>query len=66
MTEYKRDLGLKESVAIVISRIIGSGIFRTQLPLWLWSAALPCLDSFGLLAESLQSSARLFMQNSRL
>ena len=27
MSEYKRDLGLKESVAIVISRIIGSGIF---------------------------------------
>ena len=28
MTEYKRDLELKESVAIVISRIIGSGILR--------------------------------------
>ena len=28
MTEYKKDLGLKESVSIVINRVIGSGIFR--------------------------------------
>ncbi len=28
-TELKRDLGLLESFSIVISRIIGSGIFRT-------------------------------------
>ena len=33
MSEYKRDLGLKESVAIVLSRIIGSGIFRTPAPI---------------------------------
>jgi len=33
MTDYKADLGLKESVAIVISRIIGSGIFRTPAPI---------------------------------
>ena len=32
-TEYKRDLGLIEAVAIVISRIIGSGIFRTPAPI---------------------------------
>ena len=30
-TELKRDLGLLEAVSIVISRIIGSGIFRTQI-----------------------------------
>jgi Amino acid transporters len=28
MTRYKQELGMKESVAIVISRKIGSGIFR--------------------------------------
>jgi len=28
-SEYKRDLGLMEAVSVVISRIIGSGIFRT-------------------------------------
>ena len=33
MTEYKKDLGLLDSVAIVISRIIGSGIFRTPAPI---------------------------------
>ncbi|MDC1037935.1 hypothetical protein OAR31_02575 [Candidatus Marinimicrobia bacterium] len=33
MSEYKRDLGLIESVAIVVSRIIGSGIFKTPAPI---------------------------------
>ena len=32
-TEYKRDLGLLETVSVVISRIIGSGIFRTPAPI---------------------------------
>jgi len=32
-TELKRDLGLLESFSIVISRIIGSGIFRTPQPI---------------------------------
>lgn len=32
-TEYKRDLGLVETVSIVIGRIIGSGIFRTPAPI---------------------------------
>ena len=33
MTEYQKNLGLKESTAIVISRIIGSGIFRSPAPI---------------------------------
>ncbi len=45
MSEYKRDLGLKESVAIVISRIIGSGIFRTPAPIM---ALVGCTSLFGL------------------
>ena len=32
-TDLKRDLGLLEAVSIVISRIIGSGIFRTPAPI---------------------------------
>jgi len=32
-TDLKRDLGLIEAVSIVISRIIGSGIFRTPAPI---------------------------------
>ena len=43
--EYKKDLGLKESVAIVISRIIGSGIFRTPAPIM---ALVGCTSLFGL------------------
>ncbi len=31
-TEFKRELGLPETVSIVINRIIGSGIFRTPGP----------------------------------
>ena len=45
MTDYKADLGLKESVAIVISRIIGSGIFRTPAPIM---ALVGCTSLFGL------------------
>ena len=30
MTDYKKNLGIKESTAIVISSIIGSGIFPSQ------------------------------------
>jgi len=44
-TDYKRDLGLMEAVAIVISRIIGSGIFRTPAPIML---AVGCTSLFGL------------------
>jgi len=45
MTEYKKDLGLIESIAIVISRIIGSGIFRTPAPIM---ALVSCTSLFGL------------------
>ena len=45
MAEYRRDLGLKESVAIVISRIIGSGIFRTPAPIMV---LVGCTSLFGL------------------
>ena len=45
LSEYKKDLGLKESVAIVISRIIGSGIFRTPAPIM---ALVGCTSLFGL------------------
>ena len=45
MENYKKDLGLKESVSIVISRIIGSGIFRTPAPIM---ALVGCTSLFGL------------------
>ena len=45
MTEYKKDLGLKESVSIVINRVIGSGIFRTPAPIM---ALVGCTSLFGL------------------
>lgn len=45
MTNYKKDLGLLESVSIVISRIIGSGIFRTPAPIM---ALVGCTSLFGL------------------
>ena len=45
MTDYKQDLGLKESVAIVINRIIGSGIFRTPAPIMM---SVGCTSLFGL------------------
>ena len=45
MNEYKKELGLKESTAIVISRIIGSGIFRTPAPIM---ALVGCTSLFGL------------------
>ena len=45
MTDYKKGLGLKESTAIVISRIIGSGIFRTPAPIM---ALVGCTSLFGL------------------
>ena len=44
-TDYKRDLGLIEAVSIVISRIIGSGIFRTPAPIM---ALVGCTSLFGL------------------
>ena len=44
-TDMKRDLGLLEAVSIVISRIIGSGIFRTPAPIM---AAVGCTSLFGL------------------
>ena len=45
LADYKKDLGLKESVSIVISRIIGSGIFRTPAPIM---ALVGCTSLFGL------------------
>ena len=45
MANYKKDLGLKESVAVVVSRIIGSGIFRTPAPIM---ALVGCTSLFGL------------------
>jgi len=45
MTNYKKDLGLLESTSIVISRIIGSGIFRTPAPIM---ALVGCTSLFGL------------------
>jgi APA family basic amino acid/polyamine antiporter len=44
-TDYKRDLGLVESVSIVIGRIIGSGIFRAPGPIM---ALVSCTSLFGL------------------
>ena len=43
-TELKRDLGLLETISIVIGRIIGSGIFRTPAPIM---AAVLCTSIFG-------------------
>ena len=45
MTDYKKNLGLKESTSIVVSRIIGSGIFRTPAPIM---ALVGCTSLFGL------------------
>lgn len=39
-TELKRELGLTESFAIVINRIIGSGIFRTPMPIMMLVASI--------------------------
>jgi len=39
-TELKRELGLVESFSIVIGRIIGSGIFRTPMPIMLAVASV--------------------------
>jgi len=44
-TDMKRDLGLLEAVSIVISRIIGSGIFRTPAPIM---ALVASTSLFGL------------------
>ena len=44
MTDYKKNLGIKESTAIVISRIIGSGIFGHH-PIM---ALVGCTSLFGL------------------
>jgi basic amino acid/polyamine antiporter, APA family len=44
-TDYKRDLGLAESVSIVIGRIIGSGIFRAPGPIM---ALVSSTSLFGL------------------
>lgn len=37
---YKRELGLKESLAIVIGKIIGSGIFKTPAPIMLVTGSI--------------------------
>ncbi|OHD67472.1 MAG: hypothetical protein A2W19_03330 [Spirochaetes bacterium RBG_16_49_21] len=44
-TDYKRDLGLVESLSIVVGRIIGSGIFRTPGPIM---ALVSCTSLFGM------------------
>jgi amino acid transporter len=38
--QYKHQLGLKESLAIIIGRIIGSGIFKTPAPIMLLSGSI--------------------------
>jgi APA family basic amino acid/polyamine antiporter len=43
-TDLKRDLGLGAAVSIVVSRIIGSGIFRTPAPIM---ALVGCTSLFG-------------------
>lgn len=45
MTDYKKNLGIKEATSIVISRIIGSGIFRTPAPIM---ALVGCTSLFSL------------------
>jgi len=42
MAEYKKDFGLKKSVALVTSRIIGSRIFRQNM------VFVGCTSLFGL------------------
>lgn len=44
-SEYRKDLGLLEATSIVISRIIGSGIFRTPAPIM---ALVASTSLFGL------------------
>ena len=44
-TDFKRDLGLFESISIVLGRIIGSGIFRTPGPIM---ALVSCTSLFAL------------------
>jgi basic amino acid/polyamine antiporter, APA family len=44
-TGFKRDLGLFESISIVVGRIIGSGIFRTPGPIM---ALVSCTSLFAL------------------
>ncbi len=39
-TELKRELGLKEAFSIVVNRIIGSGIFRTPMPIMMLVASI--------------------------
>ncbi|MBN1154987.1 amino acid permease [candidate division KSB1 bacterium] len=39
-TELKRELGLVEALSIVINRIIGSGIFRTPMPIMMLVASI--------------------------
>ena len=39
-TEMKRELGLTEALSIVINRIIGSGIFRTPMPIMMLVASV--------------------------
>jgi basic amino acid/polyamine antiporter, APA family len=39
-TELKRELGLTEALSIVINRIIGSGIFRTPMPIMMLVASI--------------------------
>ena len=45
---FKRDLGFKESLAIVVGRIIGSGIFRTPGPIMIAAAGLEINKNYQL------------------
>jgi APA family basic amino acid/polyamine antiporter len=44
-TDMKRELGLVQAASVVVSRIIGSGIFRTPAPIM---ALVGCTSLFGL------------------
>lgn len=47
--DYKRELGLKESLAIIIGKIIGSGIFKTPAPIMMFSGSLTAFFSTWIL-----------------
>ncbi|MFN3604881.1 MAG: APC family permease [Leptonema sp. (in: bacteria)] len=39
--EYKRELGLKESLSIILGKVIGSGIFKTPAPIMMITGSIP-------------------------
>ncbi len=40
MTEYKRELELKETISIIVGKIIGSGIFKTPAPIMMLTGSI--------------------------